>query len=235
MSRTIDELRAELAEAEAEAAVERAAAEAEAAAERARLAEHRAERGRAWGSAHLKAGNAERVAQVNRVRAAEASLLDALKAEPWVLALVELQAARQAADMVDERHNLAREFVDLPPLTPRAVDGSVTMWQDGSPSPEFLVRPVVRVVDALADETTELERESLRVDLEALLAGTDPLPEPEEVTADPSRVEVVNLTAADGTHVVATRHLDNGFTEYHREDGTPYLPPDDDGGDVMTI
>lgn len=106
---SLDEARAVIAEAEAAQRAEAEAAQQAAAAEH----ERRTERRRRWAAAYLPGAQAELSAAIDAARQAETAFRDALRAEPWVQALMRWQEARNAAPAAATRASYARHALGI--------------------------------------------------------------------------------------------------------------------------
>lgn len=196
-------------------------------------AERTAKRGRIWAS-HYLTESTERSEQKRELRAAERALREALANEPWVQALKDWHMARRRADLVHEREDTARRFLDLPPANATPAPESAAHWRNGTPSPEFLLRPLLGLIDSTVDTDLETERTARADDLHGILHAPDGkadplanLPTPRAGTAvrDQHRAETWRRHTSDGTVILAHRNLDEDRVTYTLEDGTPYQPP----------
>lgn len=191
-----------------------------------------AERGRIWATDYL-ANATERTEQRTQLRTAERTLRTALADEPWVKALTDWHRARRRADLIQERETTARAYLDLPQLTPSAAPESAAHWRDGTPSPEFFLKPLLAVIDSTVDDELEAERETRDAELHSLLHAPDgkgdplatlPKPRPGSKAHDPHRIEVTKRTTPDGTVILAHRSIDDNSITYTLENGKPYKP-----------
>ncbi|RAL32872.1 hypothetical protein [Rhodococcus sp. AQ5-07] len=110
------------------------------------------ERERVWATGYLthEAG-AEAAAARDGARKAATIVKDALAQQPWVEALIEYAIAQKRSDIVFKRIERAHMALGTEPPRPPNVPLSIADWRDGVPSPGFLIRPLIDLIDDAAD------------------------------------------------------------------------------------
>lgn len=172
-------------------------------------------------------------------REAVRELRNILSAEPWVQALVKVAVARRQIEVVAAVEHEAHQVLNTPASQRRTratpTVGSIAAWRDGSPSAEFLARPLAEAVDALAGDeiSNEITRrlEALhKADAKATRwhrkleadAAEDPII---ALSLRPGAIEVTTATLPDGRIITTHRNISTGQSVSLTEDGKPYTPP----------
>ncbi|WP_146237535.1 hypothetical protein [Georgenia satyanarayanai] len=183
----------------------------------------------------LQRSDAEMAGHRTAERKAAADFEAALAEEPWVRALAHLGAVRKRAALTRHDQERAAAILGTTLTGKGTVPTSVAGYIDGSVVPEFLVRPVARAADSLAETIHEEERVQRAERARAEMADPDTLARYGQSSARPASplariqqdgaVETTHRTTPDGKRITVHRSLNTGASVTLDDDGNPYNVP----------
>ncbi|MFI8661847.1 hypothetical protein ACIGKR_17750 [Rhodococcus qingshengii] len=183
---------------------------------------------------------AETLAAKKGVRAAERALREALAEQPWVVALIDLATARHQSSVIADTEQRAHSALGSEAPVRSSMSYSLASWFEGSPSADFLLRPLLTVVDGTAEQRADQQREERRAAVDALIANEQQIAalaeqserDAELADSDPiarvrfggGRMEVHEVDIR-GTTYTRHRNIDTNASVIVDADGNVYVPP----------